>query len=318
MQAPTRYSHNVQGIVCLTAALVFLTISDAIIKWLSPVYALHEITLLRAVIALALVLVFVQFTGGPSTLRTRRPLLHLFRGLLLVLANMFFFLGLSVMPLAEVIALFFTAPLFICLLARPILGEVVGLPRWIAIAVGMFGVVIMVEPGGAGFTWAAVLPVLAALTYSVMVMVTRRLGMVDSASTLAFYIHVAFILVSILSGLLIGDGRFNVFDRTTLDFLLRAWIWPSFTDFQLLLACGAAVAAGSYLLSQSYRIAQASVVAPFEYTGLPFAVVVGYLVWGDLPGTRDIIGSLLIVGSGLLVVYFESRMARPSMKHREP
>lgn len=318
MQVFSRLSQNVQGIACLIPALVFLTLSDSIIKWLSPVYPLHEITLFRAVVALVLVLVFTHFSGGLSTLRTRRPMLHLFRGLLLVLANMFFFVGLSVMPLAEVVALFFTAPLFICLLARPVLGEAVGLPRWLAIAAGMLGVLVMVEPGSTGFTWAAVLPVLAALTYSLMVMVTRKLGMTDTAGTMTFYIQVAFILVSVPSGLLIGHGGFNVFDQATLDFLLRAWQWPGFVDFQLMLACGAVVAAGAYLLSQSYRIAQASVVAPFEYTSLPFAVIVGYLVWGDLPGMRDILGSLLIIGSGLLVVYVESRITRPSLQGQEP
>ena len=78
--------------------------------------------------------------------------------------------------------------------------------------------------------------------------------------------------------------------------------------------CGVVVAIGGYLLSQSYRLAEASVVAPFEYTSLPFAVIVGFLVWGDLLGIRDIIGSIMIVGSGLLVVYFESRVKRLSVK----
>lgn len=310
----SRLSTNTLGILCLVGAVIFLTFSDSIIKWLSPVYPLHEITLFRALVAIAFGFVFIHLEGGLSTLRTRRPALHLFRGMLLVVANMFFFLGLSVMPLAEVVALFFTAPLFICLLARPILGEKVGFARWLAIVVGMAGVVVMVEPGSAGFTAAAILPVCAALLYACMVMVTRKLGMSDSAGTMSFYIQVAFILVSSLSGILIGDGRFNHYDASTLDFLFRAWHWPTFSDLQLLVVCGIVVSIGGYLLSQSYRLAEASVVAPFEYTSLPFAVLVGYLVWGDLLGTRDIIGSVMIVGSGLLVVFFESRMKRLSVK----
>lgn len=307
MQAFTRFSHNTQGILCLIGAVVFLTFSDSIIKWLSPYYPLHEITLFRAVFAILVVFVFVYLEGGLATLKTRRPLLHLFRGMLLVFANMFFFLGLSVMPLAEVVALFFTAPLFICLLARPVLGERVGPVRWIAILIGLVGVIVMVRPGAGGFTWTSVLPVFAALTYAAMQMVTRKLGMRDSAGALTFYIQVAFILISILSGLLIGDGRFNNFDQPTLAFLFRAWHWPSTFDLGLLALCGLVVAFGAYLLSQSYRLAQASVVAPFEYTSLPFAVIVGFMVWGDLPGSKEITGSLLIIGSGLLVVFFENR-----------
>ena len=317
MLAYSRLSQNTQGIVCLAGALVFLTFSDSIIKWLSPTYPLHQITLYRAVVALLVVLVIVKLEGGFHLLHTRRPGLHLFRGMLLVVANMFFFLGLSVMPLAEVVALFFTAPLFICLLARPVLGEKVGLSRWLAIIIGMAGVVIMVEPGGSDFSWAAALPVLAACTYAAMVMVTRRLGMNDTAGTLAFYIQVAFIIVSTLSGLAIGDGRFNQFGQSTLDFLFRAWQWPTPFDLQLLVVCGVVVAAGAYLLSQAYRLAQASVVAPFEYTSLPLAVVVGFLVWGDLPGIRDAIGSVLIVGSGLLVVYYENRARQMSVKRAQ-
>ena len=182
-----------------------------------------------------------------------------------------------------------------------------GLARWLAIAIGLVGVVIMVQPDAGDFSWFSILPVLAALTYSVMQMVTRKLGMRDSAGTLTFYIQIAFIIISILTGLTIGDGRFNTFDQPALEFLLRAWHWPNPLDFGLLAACGVIVAFGTYLLSQSYRIAQASILAPFEYTSLPLAVLVGFLVWGDLPGVKDIFGCLLIVGSGLLVVVYESR-----------
>ena len=92
---------NIQGILCLIGALVFLTFSDSIIKWLSPRYALHEIMLLRALFAMMVVAVIVKLEGGLQVLRTRRPWLHILRGVFLVLANMFFFLGLSVLPLAE-------------------------------------------------------------------------------------------------------------------------------------------------------------------------------------------------------------------------
>ena len=307
MRALSTLSQNNKGILCLFGAVIFLTFSDSIIKWLSASYALHEITLFRACFALPIVFAFIQLEGGIKTLKTRRPVLHLFRGLLMVLANMFFFLGLSVMPLAEVVALFFTAPLFICLLARPVLGERVGGWRWLAIVAGMAGVMIMVQPDTGSFSWASILPVMAAFTYALLQMVTRILGMRETAGTLTFYMQVAFILVSVVSGFLIGDGRFDTFDEPTLSFLLRAWHWPGGTDLLLLGLCGVIVAFGAYLLSQSYRLAQASVVAPFEYTSLPFALVVGYLVWGDFPGLNDIIGSLIIVGSGLIVVYAETR-----------
>ena len=301
---------NTQGIVCLVIALVFLTGSDAIIKWLSPVYALHEIMLFRALFALVVVAFLIRLEGGLHTIRTRRPLLHLFRGLLLVLANMFFFLGLAAMPFAENVALFFTAPLFICLLSQPVLGERVSRAQWAAIAVGLAGVIVMVRPGTDVFRAASLLPICAAFTYSVMQMVTRKLGMQERAGLLTLYIQVSFILVSVVSGLAIGDGRFNSGANPTLDFLLRAWQWPTAGDLQLLALCGVVVAFGGYFMSQAYRIAQASVVAPFEYTSMPLALLVGYLLWGDWPDWVSMAGSGLIIASGLLVLTFESRERR--------
>jgi drug/metabolite transporter (DMT)-like permease len=298
---------NTRGILCLMGAVIFLTGSDSIIKWLSPHYALHEIMLFRACFAMVVVLFIVKLEGGLVTLKTRRPLLHLFRGLLLVLANVFFFLGLATMPMAETVALFFVAPLFICLLAKPFLGETVGVPRWSAIFVGLCGVLIMLRPGTELFKLSSMLPIMAALIYAVMQMITRKLGMHDTAGTLTFYIQIAFILVSSTMGLTVGDGSFNDHSNQTTEFLLRAWVWPVANDLALLGVCGVVVAFGGYLMSQAYRIAEASVVAPFEYTSLPFALIVGYLLWGDWPDLVSIAGSLLIIMSGLLIVYFENR-----------
>lgn len=255
---------------------------------------------------MVLVLFFVYLEGGLAVLKTRRPLLHLFRGVLLVFANMFFFLGLATMPLAETVALFFVTPMFICILAHPVLGEKVGASRWIAIFVGLVGVLVMIRPGAEVFNLNSLLPIMAALMYAIMQMVTRKLGMVDKASTLTFYIQVAFILVGTASGLVAGDGRFNNHGSPTFEFLLRAWTWPSLNHFYLLAICGFVVACGGYLMSQAYRIAQASVVAPSEYTSLPFALLIGYLIWGDWPDWISFVGSGLIIASGLIIVYLEN------------
>jgi len=303
-------SANAQGILCLLGALAFLTVSDAIIKWLSPALPLHQITLWRALFALSVLLVFVYFNGGLQSLKTRRPLLHFARGSMLVLANMFFFLGLASMPFAENIALFFTAPLFICMLSLPVLGEKVGLSRWLAILLGLGGVIIMLRPGGDLFRLISLLPILAAFSYAAMTMMTRRLGIAESAAALTFYIQLAFIAISIPIGLAIGDGSLDRFQSETLGFLLRAWRWPDATQLQLLLLCGVMVSCGGYLLSQAYRLGEASIVAPFEYTSMPYALAVGYLLWGDWPDWVSIVGSSLIIGSGLLVIYLESREKR--------
>jgi drug/metabolite transporter (DMT)-like permease len=263
--------------------------------------------LFRSLFAMLLVFVFIHFEGGLKTLKTRRPMLHFIRGSLLVLANMFFFLGLATLAFAETVALFFVAPLFICILSQPVLGEKVGLRRWLVILLGFGGVLIMVRPGADVFRFTSLLPILAALSYAVMQMLTRKLGMQEKAGTLTFYIQFAFILISSIIGLSIGDGGYNYFDNPTFDFLLRAWTVPVPVDFALLALCGVIVAIGGYLLSQAYRLGQASAVAPFEYTSLPFALILGYYLWGDWPDWISIVGSGFIIFSGFLIVYLENR-----------
>ena len=238
MKPVSKLSLNSQGILCLMAAVAFLTIGDSVIKWLSPHIALHEIMLFRALFSMVVVSIIIKLEGGFKILKTRRPGLHFIRGTMLVFANMFFFLGLASMPFAETVALFFTAPLFICLLSQPVLGEKVGFSRWLVIFLGLIGVIIMLRPGAEVLRLNSLLPIIAALSYAAMQMMTRKLGMQEKAGTLTFYIQLAFIVISTIIGLGIGDGQFNTGNNETLDFLLRAWVWPSSEDFKLLLSVG--------------------------------------------------------------------------------
>lgn len=311
-----RLSQDALGIVCILGAMVFLSTSDAIIKWLSPRYALHEIMLIRACVALTLTFGLVFLEGGIHILRTRRPLLHLLRALLIVSANVFFFLGLASMPMADAVAIFFVSPLLITALSQPILGERVGPVRWFAVLLGLLGVVIMLRPGSGVFSMIAILPVLAAVCYAGMQMLTRKLGVTSKAATLSFYIQITFLTVSAFVGLSIGDGRFSGTDNVTLEFLLRAWIWPTQLDALFMIMCGILVAFGGYLMSQAYRVAQPAMIAPFEYAGLPFAVFWGYQIWGDWPDLITFFGGALTVGAGVLVFYREQRHRR-ALKQNE-
>ena len=298
---------NTLGILCLIGALGSLTISDSIIKWISDDMPLHQITFWRSCFAMLAVMLIVQLEGGLVRLKTKRPVLHLLRGSMLVLANMFFFVGLAAMPLAETVVLFYTAPLFICMLSQPVLGEKVGLRRWFVIFVGMLGAIVMLRPGSDVFRLVSLLPIMAALCYAAMTMMTRKLGIRESGGALTFYIQLAFLLISSAIGLVIGDGKFDIYQNQSMHFLLRAWYWPSFVQFELLLICGLIVAFGGYLMSQAYRLGEAPVVAPFEYASLPFALIIGYYLWGDWPDWPAFIGTGLIICSGLLVMYLEKR-----------
>ncbi len=293
----------------MLAGMALLSAQDAVIKWLSGDYPLHQIILGRATIAVVLTLIMVRLEGGWSLLRSRRLGLHLARGLLLVVANISYFLALATMPLAEAIAIFFVAPLFITALSVPFLGERVGPRRWLAVLAGLCGVVVMLRPGEGAINPVALLPVLAAFCYASMQILTRRLGVTDKASAMAFYVQLTFVVISGATGLAIGDGRFAGTGEPSLEFLFRAWVWPGREDALLILLCGVLIAA-AYLLSQAYRIAEATVVAPFEYIAVPLSATWGILLFGDWPDLTAVFGIVLIVGGGLIVFAREASLGR--------
>ena len=305
-----------KGILFILAGMAAISLNDVLIKQLSGGYALHQIVFARATIALIFTLFLVQMEGGFSILKTRNPVLHGIRGLMLVISNMSFFVALSVMPLANVTALFFAAPLFITLLSIPLLGEKVGVMRMGAVVVGFIGVIIMQRPWEGSSTAdidriVLLMPVLAALTYALNQIFTRKLGATTKAAALAVYVQGAFILISVGFYAVAGDGRYaQGATDPSVQFLLRAWIWPSASDCYLLIGLGFNAAIIGYCLSQAYRLADAATVAPFEYIGLPLAVMWGWLFWAELPEWEVWLGMLLIMGAGLFVFLREQQKAR--------
>ena len=188
-----RYNFAGLAIVFVLVGVFCISINDMLIKQLSAGYPLHQIVFSRSGIGILLTLLIVQYEGGFGILRTKRPGLHALRGLMIVIANMTFFVALAVLPLADVTALFFAAPLFITLLSIPILGEKVGPLRLSAVAIGFAGVVIMQRPWAGSDSLEVsrivlLLPVLAALTYALNQLLTRKLGVTSKASAMAVYI----------------------------------------------------------------------------------------------------------------------------------
>lgn len=304
-------SPQLLGICCVMTAVVIFSIQDMGIKWLSGGYPLHQIIFIRASVAIVLTLaIFVPLEGGYRNLLSRRWRMHLLRGGAIVIGNMAFFTGLASLPLAEAVAIFFTAPLIITILSVPILGEHVGPQRWFAVMVGLCGVLIIVRPGTEAFQAAAILPLVAALAYSLLQMMTRKLGVAEKASTMAFYMQLMFLSASCVMWVIAGDGRFSGGGNPSLEFLLRAWVWPSTTDFAIIFAIGTMNAFGGYLISQGYRVAEAGLVAPFEYVAIPLAVLWGVLLWGEWPDTMVWIGIVLIAAGGLFVAYREAIRGR--------
>lgn len=308
------------GIAFVLAGVFSISINDMLMKRLSGDYPLHEIVFFRSFIAVLITLVIVHFEGGLAMLKTDRWGIHLLRGALVVVANMTFFLALAALPLADVTALFFAAPLFITLLSIPILGEKVGPVRLTAVFIGFLGVVIMQRPWESGDALEVsrvvlLLPVIAALTYAITQLMTRKLGATAKASVLAIYIQAIFTMVSVLFFIFAGDGSLMPEDPSpSMAFLLRAWSVPVGADLWMLIAMGVNGSVIGYCLSQAYRIADAATVAPFEYAGLAMAVFWGLVIFGDLPEWEVWVGIALILASGLFVFFRERAKAKVAQR----
>ncbi len=308
-------NHPRRGIALVCLGMIVITVNDSIVKALSDCYPLHEIVFVRAVVALLFSLVVLRFEGGLRALRTGRPAAHIARGLCMVVANLAFFGAIAAIPLADATALFFVAPLLITLLSIPFLGEKVGIRRFSAVAVGFVGVLIMLRPGTGELEHAPdrltlLLPVVAALAYATMQILTRKLRASAPASAMAAYIQGIFILVSLGFFIAAGDGRFAAdTENKTWLFLFRAWMWPTLGHWLLLVLLGGLSGFIAYALTQAYRLANAATLAPFEYVALPSAIVLGWLVFDHLPDRWMLLGCALIAGSGIYVYLRERQLA---------
>lgn len=305
--SPARFSATALGVTCAVAASTAFSVNDLGVKLLSGDYPLHQIVLIRALFAISITFfVLVPLEGGYHLLQTRRPLMHILRGLMVVFANMTFFVGLAAMPLSEATAIFFVSPLIITAFSVVFLGEKVGIQRWLAVAAGLVGAIIMLRPGTNAFQVAALAPLFAAVGYAGLHTLTRLIRGTESASAMAFYVQLVFVGVSAGMGLAVGDGRFGGWDDPSLEFLLRAWIWPSDRDLAVMTFIGVASAVGGYCISQAYRLCESSVVAPFEYLALVLAIIWGVTLFGERPDLIAWAGIGLILGAGLFVIWRET------------
>jgi len=306
---------NLTGALCAFTAALCFSLNDVAIKFLSDGYALHQVVFLRALVGMATFLVFViPFFGGLLVFRTRRPGAHFIRGVCVVFANSFLFLGLATLPIADAVAVFFVSPLVITVFSVIFLRETVGARRWLAVAIGFIGVVLIVKPGTSAFQLASLFPMLAAALYAMMHIIARRIGGTESAATMAVYSQLTFLAVSATVGLAIGDGKLAGAVHPDLNFLVREWAPLAAADYWLFLMLGVSALMGVLLISQAYRLSEAAFAAPFEYVSMPMAVIWGITVFGTWPDRVAWAGIALILLSGLYLVWRESRKGRPVPK----
>ncbi len=298
---------SMQGILFLILGLSVFSIQDVIMKLFSEEIALQEVIFLRGLVTLLVISFLIWRNTQGKDFVSKRPFLCILRGFAGFTCFTTFSMALAVLPLAEAMPLYYTSPLFVIALSIPFLGETVKLKSWLAIIVGFVGVVLVAQPDVAGVDPAMILALISAFTYSLQSLLARKLGPTESALGMTFYSMMTFVVLSGLMGLAFGNGWLDHYEHPSAQYLLRAWTMPTAVQVSLIITVGLVAAIGFLCISQAYRLGQASVIAPFEYSSLPFAVFWGWLFWSEVPGLMTILGSALIIGSGLYVIRRESR-----------
>lgn len=308
-------SRPMLGIAFLLIASTIFPLQDVIIKSFSGDYAVHQIVFLRGVIALPLVAVLAQFDGGIFPLKLGSIGLQLLRASAAFASYIVYYMALAAIGLAETAAITFSTPIFVTIFAMFFLGEKIGAFRWFAVMVGLVGVLVIVQPGSGVFEPAAVLALAAAICYATSIIVTRKIGKTANGGSMTLFTIVVFIVYGAILGLIFSNVE-NASPHPSLAFLYRGWIWPETEHWIFFLALGVISAIGFYCLSQAYRVAEASVVTPFEYTYLPWSILWGYVFFASLPSVSTWIGLTMIVGAGLLIVFREAVRGRKLVRRR--
>jgi len=285
-RAPARADRPFKGIALILASTVFLGTSDVTAKYLSATLPPIEITWIRFLV-FALIMSPAMLPASPLyAMQTKRRGLQFLRGAARLGSSLFFISGLRFLPIAEASATGFVSPLFVTALSIIFLSEKVGLRRWIATAVGLIGVIIILRPGTGAFHPAAFFPLVSALCWACTLIMTRMLSGTERAVTTMTY--------SAITGLVIVTAM-----------VPSVWVTPSWHDILFGILVGVASTAGQWIVVLAFRYADASVLAPFSYTQLLWVSILGFLIFGEVPDIWTITGAAFIVASGLYTAHRE-------------
>ncbi len=275
------------GIVLVVFMTICFSSLDASAKYFGGELPLWVLLWGRYVFNFLFVALFF-FRGAPADIiHTSKIKLQILRSILLVSSTLTFWLALMFLPLAECVVILFISPLLVTMLAAPILGESVGRHRWTAVILGFVGVLVVMRPGFNIFSWVSILPFITALLYAGVQISTRILGRTEGALTTLLYSSAGGAIICTIG-------------------VLFFWVTPSFGQWLVLVWLGFLGSLGHYIMIKAYRLAPASLLAPFDYITLIWATILGFVVFGDLPDVWTVLGALIIMSSGLYLIRRES------------
>lgn len=279
-----------RGIALSLAATVLFAIADVTAKYLTAGLPIIEINWIRYMVFLAMAAILARRVPV-GALWPRTPALQICRGLCVVGSSVLFVYGIRQMTMAQATTISFLSPLLITILSIPLLGEVVGIRRWAAVIAGLVGMLVVVRPGTSGFEPAALFGVASSTCWSLALIITRKMSGTDHPSTTVLWS--ACVGMVVLSVLLPFEA-----------------VWPTWEQLGLTLMLGVLASVGQWITILAHRYAPASLLAPFAYVQLPWVVLGGFLVFGDLPDEWTLVGAAIIIASGLYTAHRERVRAR--------
>jgi len=299
--SPSRSSDALHGILLRLAAIFCFALMSATMKWAGEEGAsLVELIFFRSAVGLPVTLAWLALGPGLGSVATRRPAAHIFRSLLGMLSLTMLYQGLLLLPIADAVAIGFSSPAFATLLSALVLHERVGPYRWMAVAVGFLGVLIVAQPSGTNLPAAGIGFALAgALSSAVATITIREMSRNEHHGAIVFWFFASSTVVSGVAML------FTAASHTPL-------VWA------LLLAGGVTGAAAQLLMTRALQVAPVSVVAPFDYTQIIWAALLGWLIWSSLPGLSTMMGASLIIASGLVTAWREHRLNKDRVAATPP
>ena len=285
---PQRADKVPLGILFMLGATVMFAGSTALSKWQVDTYSFAEVLLFRSVVSLIVCALLIMPRTGLAVFRTQHIGQHVGRSVTQTLAQSCILIALSLMPIAGAMAINFSAPLFATLFAAFWLREPIGLARGLALVIGFCGVLLVVSPGADSFTIGALFAVANAVLYGSVTAAVRGMSQTESAETLTIY----------------QMGFMTLFFALATPFF--GFTWPTASDALALVAIGVFNGFGQYWWTRALSIAPPSAVGPFYYFSLVWAIVLGYVFWGDIPTLTLLLGSGIVVVSGLTLLWRES------------
>jgi drug/metabolite transporter (DMT)-like permease len=290
---------NRLGIVLMLCGMFLFTVNDALGKWLVADYAIGQILAIRSLAALVVLLAIAWRNRKLGDLRKcSQPWLHLLRVILVIAEVVCFYYSVRSLPLADVFMFYLSAPIFVTAMSVLFLGERVGIVRWLAVCIGFGGVVLIFPPSDAALTLPALVALVGSLCLAAILILARFLRGSSGLNLIAY--QTAAVAIAGTASIPFG------------------WTMPGGLAFGLMCLLGVVAMTAHFMLNHAVKVAPANVVAPYQYSSIVWAMILGYIIWSDVPAPRAFVGTCLIVAAGLFIFFRENKAKRHSPMRSSP